>query len=176
MKGSIINLGILFSISLLFSCKQTTITKEQLVGKWKTVAVEHPAIETEYELSKKEIDTMTEPDLGLIAMYQTNDLAKIKAKELDLIEKRYESTKEQLTRIVYEFNTDSLFLRRYNNNPEADTNIYQLVDNKYIVFHSKNYNSNRTDTIRIGQLKEDKLELLEPYFDKQIKLHLEKHK
>ncbi len=174
MKNIAIGAWSLFLLTT-FSCKtQPTIKPKDLVGKWNITDIYHPMIEEEYEYTMKYLDTLSAPELGQIAMWNTNDLAVIKEKEKEITERNHQQMKAMMLKVKYEFLEHNLMIKIFNGQP--DTLSFDIIEGNKIVTQRIAKNApQKTDTLVIKAFEGSTLKLEEPMVgNKKIKIDLKK--
>lgn len=160
-------LGIIAIGLFVSSCGSSIkVDSAMIKGKWSITSIHHPMVEDDYIRQKHVIDTMTTLDLGQIAMWETNDIAVVKKKELKMIEDNYQFMKSGLMKTALNFVNDTLLVK--SNDRMSDTCTYHLINGNEIVVESWR-GSGRKDTMIVTAITPQQLNIEEPYFDKTIK-------
>lgn len=110
---------------------EVIIDKEQLTGVWEMSSLYHSMMEKGFESRLKYLDTMTVLELGQVAMWNTNDVEKVRESERQMIAQEREHYKKPFLGSTYTFVNDSLLVRKIMHT--VDTNIYKVEPGKILL-------------------------------------------
>lgn len=162
-----IALGLVSGMLVMASCQpKVKVTTASLLGTWKAQEILHPMIEKDYKMRMQVIDTMTTLELGQVALWQTNDVNKVKAEEKKMVEDEYKNMKANMLKSQYVFINDSLLLK--GNEQFQDSCRYQLVGDNRMMIQSIRHSGGRKDTVTVAELTTNKLVIEEPFMKEKI--------